>query len=199
MAKGDDKYVSVLERQAILNRDMSSPEYRKYLESKQALQTVTPELEVGVPLLRGLQGMAKAVRSVGAARQPVPAVEIGSGVRNMEKLHARGREFFGPENYERGVREALQAKEQAKMARDFGKAKQDVSGKVSRTVGTDLLNATGGRDDLSLPATRRSDYMTPSEEASSGMARGGAVKQKKPTKPRGDGCAQRGWTKGRMI
>jgi hypothetical protein len=65
---GKDEYVSVLERAPIIQRDMSSPAYRAYLQKQQALEGSYPEMFLGGLGALARQG-ANAVRGMMTSRQ----------------------------------------------------------------------------------------------------------------------------------
>lgn len=67
----EGEYVSVLAR------DMSNPEYRAYLEKRQAIEPDYTDIALVAPIVRGVQSAAKELAALGKARTAATDVRIG--------------------------------------------------------------------------------------------------------------------------
>lgn len=62
---------------SVLARDMSNPEYRAYLEKRQAIEPDYTDIALVTPIVRGVQSAAKELAALGKARTAATDVRIG--------------------------------------------------------------------------------------------------------------------------
>lgn len=107
MATGKDEYVSVLER-----GDMTSPEYRAYLERKQALEGSYPEMELaGLGIKSLLQKGSNLAKDLFLSRPPITQVQRDE---NLARFLAESK---APQTLYHGTRQDVPYFDKSKLSR----------------------------------------------------------------------------------
>ena len=151
------------------SRDMRDPAYRRELERKQALETSAPEFAVVGPA-----GAARTALKNVLSRSAKPAKSLTKNITIGQNVGKPGQAIS------KDLRDALREIERS------DEISRAIVGRTAKSLG--LLA-------MDIPAPEAARQGRP-EGATEGYKKGGKVSS---ASSRGDGIAQRGKTKGRMV
>jgi hypothetical protein len=171
------------------SRDMRDPRYRKQLEREQALETSAPE-----SMLIGPGGAASGFRFLKPAAKPTGAIpEVGS--RLPEAVLKGHTDYYSKLAGGKLSKESIEGLAKQATAAELRQAKQQAQALKGTAAERRAKKVRAVAETTASSAARPIgiEYLTQRGE---GKKAGGAVKS---ASKRGDGIAQRGKTKGRMV